>query len=79
MTQVLVDGETQKKLKGLAGVALVRGEDGAVLGTFHPAKPRKVYAEGEVPELTEEEIRRRLSEPGGKTWDELRQELERLS
>jgi hypothetical protein len=79
MTQTLVDRETQQKLGGLADVTLLRGEDGAVLGTFHPAKARRIYAEGEMPELTEEEIRRRLSEPGGKSWEEIRQELDHLS
>ncbi len=79
MTQVLVDGETRKKLKGLADVTLFRGEDGTVLGTFHPVRPRRVYAEGEVPELTEDEIRRRLAEPGGKSWEDIQRDLERLS
>jgi hypothetical protein len=49
--------------------------NGTVLGVFTP-DPAQVAAI-EPPPLTEDEIRRRLSEPGGRTWKEIRADLER--
>jgi len=58
----------------------LRDDKGNVVGYFHPAKSptHRVYAEGEIPELSDEEIQRRLSEPGGRTWPEIKRDLERL-
>jgi hypothetical protein len=58
----------------LAPVELVDAS-GTVLGVFTP-DPAQVAAI-EPPPLKEEEIRRRMSEPGGRTWKEIRADLER--
>jgi len=80
MSSITLEPEVVAKLRVATEPCWLRDAQGNVVGYFHPGKPEKpkVYREGEVPELGEEEVRRRLAEPGGRTWEEIKRDLERL-
>jgi hypothetical protein len=80
MSNLTIEPDVIAKLRLATGPCWVRDADGNLVGYYHPGKPEpaKVYSEGEIPELSEEEIKRRLAEPGGRTWDEIKRDLERL-
>lgn len=78
MTQVYVDSETRRKLNGLSELTILRDEHGELLGYFRPARPLESYEEGVIPELSDEEFQRRIQRGGGRTWAEIKRDLERL-
>jgi hypothetical protein len=80
VSNLILAPDIVNKLSAATEPCWLRDDKGNVVGYFHPAKSptHRVYAEGEVPELSEEEIERRLSEPGGRTWPEIKRDLERL-
>jgi hypothetical protein len=80
MSNLVLARDFVDKLSAATEPCWLRDERGNVVGYFHPAKSPKHrdYAEGQIPELSEEEIQRRLSEPGGRTWPEIKRDLERL-
>jgi len=77
---VTLEPEVADKLRVVTHPCWLRDDQGNVVGYFHPGKaaPRPAYKEGEVPALSEDEIQRRLNEPGGRTWEEIKRDLERL-
>ena len=81
MSNLTIGPEVVAKLQLAPGPCWLRDADGNLVGYFHPGKPQppKVYREGEIPELSEKEIERRLAEPGGRTWEEIKRDLERLT
>jgi hypothetical protein len=81
MSSLTLEPDVVAKLRIATEPCWLRDVQGNVVGYFHPGRPQspKVYPEGVVPELSEEEIQRRLSEPGGRTWDEIKHDLERLT
>jgi len=78
MTQIQVDRELQTKLGGLAERVTFCDSSGQVVGRFLPEKEylKLLYASYKSP-LSEEEIARRESEPGGFTLQEIWQQLGR--
>lgn len=81
MSSLTIEPEVIAKLRKATGPCWLRDAQGNLIGYFHPGKrePQKVYEEGEIPELSEEERKQRLSEWGGRTWEEIKNDLERLS
>jgi hypothetical protein len=76
MTQVILDPATLTKLRQVQEVAKLCDETGSVVGYFHPVIDTTEY-EGIEPPMSEEEIARRLQEPGGRTLAEILADLEK--
>ena len=74
MSNLILEPDVVDKLRVATEPCWLRDGDGNVVGYFHPGKPAspRVYKEGEIPELSEEDIQRRLNEPGGRTWAEIK-------
>ena len=70
MTQIILDAVTRGKFENLLGPAEVRDESGKVMGQFFPAVDPSEW-EPVGPELTDEEIERRLQEPDYSTAEVL--------
>lgn len=81
MSNLILDPEVISKLRKATGPCWLRDADGNLIGYFHPGKPEppKVLEEGQTPELSDEEYERRVAEGGGRTWQEIKSDLERLS
>jgi hypothetical protein len=76
MTRVIVDPQTQARLRDLAQPAELCDESGQVFGYFTPLSSR-VPAEAREPVISEEELRRREQEGGGRTLAEILADLEK--
>jgi hypothetical protein len=74
MTRVTVDPLTQARLRGLAQPAELCDESGRVLGYFTPLSSRAPNGAME-PTISEEELRRREQEGGGRTLAEILADL----
>ena len=74
MSSITLDQATVEKLKGLSDRVEVRDPQGQVIGMFR-AMPR-VYKEGEVPPLSEEELQRRFTQSKRMTTQEVLRRLE---
>jgi hypothetical protein len=81
MSSITIEPELIARLRKARGPCWLCDADGNLVGYFHPGKfePPQVYEEGDVPELSEEEVQRRLAEPGGRTWEEIKRDLERMT
>jgi hypothetical protein len=81
MSNITLDSDFVAQLREATQPCWLRDADGNLVGYFHPGKPQpsKTYERGEIPELSEDEIQRCLSEPGGRTWKEIKRDLERLA
>jgi len=73
MSSVTLDQTTAERLKGLDSAVEVRDPNGTIIGFFRPL-PR-AYKKGEIPDLPEEELRRRFSESKRLTTDEVLRRL----
>jgi hypothetical protein len=76
MSSITLDQATAEKLKALSGRVEVRDPQGQVIGMFR-AMPR-VYKEGEVPQISDEEWKRRMTESKRFTTAEVLKRLEDL-
>ena len=76
MIRITVDPTTRAKLKNLQHRLEICDETGRVLGYFNPAVERSVY-EGVDSPTSEEELRRRESQGGGRTLSDIFSDLER--
>jgi hypothetical protein len=76
MTEVVLDQATLAKLRRAQELVKVRDEHGSVVGYFHPVLNASDY-EGLEPPMSEEEIERRLREPGGRPLAEILADLEK--
>jgi hypothetical protein len=76
MSSITLDQATVEKLKGLTDRVEVRDPQGQVIGMFR-ALPR-VYREGEEPQISEEEWKRRMTESKRFTTPEVLKRLEEL-
>ncbi len=74
MSSITLDQATVEKLKGLSDRVEVRDPQGQVIGMFR-AMPR-VYREGEEPQISEEEWKRRVTESKKLTTAEVLKRLE---
>jgi hypothetical protein len=81
MSNLTLDSDLAAQLRAATQPCWLRDAEGDLVGYFHPGKPSppKVYARGEVPELSEQEIQRVLAEAGGRSWEEIKRDLERLA
>ncbi|HLQ46065.1 MAG TPA: hypothetical protein VK137_15095 [Planctomycetaceae bacterium] len=73
MSRIIVKGEFRDTLTGVADCSELTDESGQLLGIFVPIKPPQLPLFGE---LSDEEIARRAAEPGGRSWAEIREDLE---
>jgi hypothetical protein len=73
MTSVVIDAAMRNRLRNLTEAMQFIDESGRVLGHFLPI-PEAVNPE---PQISEEEIQRRLGEGGGRTLAEIMADLER--
>ncbi len=76
MTRITLDADTRKKLLNLTEPLDLCDETGRVLGTYVPLETA-ADDDFDEPQLSEEEMRRRLKEPGF-TTDEVIAYLESL-
>ena len=74
MTRVTIDPTTMAKLHHLADKLEFCDERGRVLGVFTPASASREDRR-EPPHLSDEELRRRANEPGGRTIAEILADL----
>jgi hypothetical protein len=76
MCRITLDAETLHKLLATLQSVEVCDESGEVVGVFQPRlDPAKYDLE---PKISEEELRRRMNDPRpGRTWAEIRKDLER--
>ena len=73
MSRIIVKGEFRDTLSGVTDCSELLDEQGQVLGLFMPIKPLEPPR---FRDLTDEELSRRRSQPGGRTWAEIRDDLE---
>jgi hypothetical protein len=66
MATLILDPITREKFVGLNKLTELRDQNGRLVGHYIPAEPPCPWE----PDLTEEEIRRRIQEPGGSTLAE---------
>ena len=74
MARIIVKGEISQTLEALSGEAELVDENGIVLGHFVPVNHEHDWVyEG----VTDEELQRRLAEePTGRSWSDIRRDLE---
>lgn len=70
MTRVIVDPVTKAKLASVRQKSELCDDSGHILGHFIPLDPRE-------PQISEEEIERRLRQGGGRTLAEILADLEK--
>jgi len=78
MNKVIVDQSTFDKLRVLNEPAELCDETGRTLGYFRPSVDKALY-EQVVPPVSEEELRQRLDEGGGRALGEILSDLEENS
>jgi len=72
MTRLMIDAATRGKLRGLTEPMEFTDESGRVLGHFVPA----ANADPREPQISQEEIDRRLRAGGGRSLADILKELE---
>jgi hypothetical protein len=76
MTKIVVDPATLSQLRAAHEVVALCDDAGHVVGHFHPVaspdKPKRLE-----PQISEEEIRRRLRQGGGRSLTEIKADLEK--
>jgi hypothetical protein len=77
MTKLVVDERLRARLGDLTETAQLCDERGHILGYFLPAKiyDRALY-DGVEPPISDDELRRRVSEPGGRSLAEILADLQ---
>jgi hypothetical protein len=76
MSTIVLDAKWVEVLRKCADSTVLRDQEGNVVGIFEP--PPKLYEEGEIPELDEAEIERRIQRWQGIPSAEVRRQLEQL-
>lgn len=76
MKLVIVTAETGRKLEGSDEPVEVCTSDGRRLGFFTPAPAKKYNLD---PGISREELDRRYAEGGGRSWAEIKADLEKRS
>jgi hypothetical protein len=74
MTRVVVDAEIRRKLRDLTEALQFTDESGKVLGHYTPVESSDPRLQ---PQISEEEIQRRLRQGGGRTLAEIIADLEK--
>ena len=77
MTQIILDAATGTRFRTADGPVQVCDADGQLLGYFTPAENASVY-EGVEPPTSIEELLRRANAGGGRTWRDIKADLEKL-
>ncbi len=77
MTRLVADENLRTKLKGLSEEIEICDEQGRTLGRFLPEKTYEKLLYEVEPQISEDEIQRRLAEPGGSSLEEIWQRLGR--
>lgn len=75
MVRIVVDPATQSRLEGLQVVADICDASGRVLGRFVPVQQELILE----PQISEEEIRRREAEGGGRPLSDILADLDKLA
>jgi hypothetical protein len=75
MVRIVVDPATQARLEGLQVVAELCDASGRVLGRVVPVQQEVILE----PQISEEELRRREAEGGGRPLAEILADLEKLA
>lgn len=75
MVRIVVDPATQSRLEGLQVVADICDASGRVLGRFVPVQQELILE----PQISEEEIRRRIAEEGGRPLADILADLAKLA
>jgi hypothetical protein len=79
MTTVTLDAAAIARFQGVADYAAIRDEAGRVVGYFCPTRQVPRDADGKViSPISDEELRRRSNEPGGRSLKEILADLEKL-
>ena len=78
MSILVLDQSAIQKLKAVAAIAEVRDEQGTLVGYFHPAVTPETVDQYECP-LSEEELRRRAQEGGGRPLADILNDLRKGS
>jgi hypothetical protein len=76
MTKIVVDAVLRSKLQNLTQALELCDESGRVLGRFSPTLDLSQYEDLD-PQISEEELRRREREGGGRTLAEIMADLEK--
>lgn len=74
MDKIRIDAATRDKLSQFREEVHLVDDEGLVLGTFRPLNVPP-YDESLIPPMSREELERRLSQPGGRTLDEILKDL----
>ena len=77
MTQITIDATTQQQLLAPGGQVMLCDESGRMIGYFVPTRVPPEVLEWSR-EISDEEIERARSEPGGCTTEELLEQLRKL-
>ena len=75
MTKIILDKQTRANLRDLQETLQFVDESGRVLGLFTPT----VDADKLAPQISEQEIQRRVMQSGGRTLPEILHDLEKRS
>lgn len=76
MTRITVDETTGKRLSEVSRRVELCDDRGHILGYFVPTLDRSLY-EGVEPQISEEELRRREAQGGGRPLKDILADLER--
>jgi hypothetical protein len=78
MGRITVDPTTLARLQGIGRTMELCDESGRVVGHFVPVLDTPI-ASGSEPQISEEEIQRRLQEGGGRPLADILKDLEKLA
>ena len=74
MAQIFVKGEFSDTLSGVTDRSELFNEQGELIGVFMPLRSKKLPMFNE--HMSADEMERRRQEKGGRTWSEIRADLE---
>jgi hypothetical protein len=74
MSSITLDQGTVDRLRKLGAPVELRDPQGEIIGFFRP--PPRTYQQGEMPEISEEELARRFSESQRLTTEDVLRRLE---
>lgn len=78
MTEITIDSVTRDQLRDAHETVRLVDEEGRILGTFKPVDVPPYDPDLIPPPLSDEEIARRIAEPGGLTTSEVLKQLQDL-
>ena len=78
MTEITIDATTRDRLREAREPVRLIDEHGEILGTFKPVDVPPYDPDLIPPPLSDEEVARRISEPGGLTTAEVLKKLQDL-